>query len=237
MNKTFAKQVFEEWGFWPICGGVDEPPIVEPPPVIDPPVIEPPPVSTPVIGLETKLDGDQIPEELRGKSLSEVIGMLQQPTLPQIPEPVQPSSQEPTEQETLEELRVNFYQDPIGTVSKLVQMAIAPVVNSIYQDKEDKGRNSIVSRDNYDMLKKDVDEFMTNVPQHLRANPQSWDIAYNYAKGKNFEKLTKQVSSAPAELPPPTGILSVGGKVNLTEDEKRAALNMGITEEDYIKWK
>src|SRR3990170_202542 len=152
MNKTFAKQVFEEWGFWPICGGVDEPPIVEPPPVIEPPVIEPPPVSTPVIGLETKLDGDQIPE------------------------PVQPSSQEPTEQETLEELRVNFYQDPIGTVSKLVQMAIAPVVNSIYQDKEDKGRNSIVSRDNYDMLKKDVDEFMTNVPQHLRANPQSWDI-------------------------------------------------------------
>ena len=237
MNKTFAKQVFEEWGFWPICGGVDEPPIVEPPPVIEPPVIEPPPVSTPVIGLETKLDGDQIPEELREKSLSEVIGMLQQPTLPQIPEPVQPSSQEPTEQETLEELRVNFYQDPIGTVSKLVQMAIAPVVNSIYQDKEDKGRNSIVSRDNYDMLKKDVDEFMTNVPQHLRANPQSWDIAYNYAKGKNFEKLTKQVSLVPAELPPPTGTSLTGGKVTLTEDERRAALNMGITEEDYIKLK
>src|SRR3990167_10691952 len=236
MNKTFAKQVFEEWGFWPICGGVDEPPIVEPPPVIDPPVIEPPPVSTPVIGLETKLDGDQIPEELRGKSLSEVIGMLQQPTLPQIPEPVQPSSQEPTEQETLEELRVNFYQDPIGTVSKLVQMAIAPVVNSIYQDKEDKGRNSIVSRDNYDMLKKDVDEFMTNVPQHLRANPKSWDIAYNYAKGKNFDKLIKPPTPVtPPELPPGTGAQGGGSKVNLSSEEKEAALKMGITEEDYAK--
>lgn len=241
-----AKKFYEEWGFWPMSGGVDESPIIVDPPIDEPPpVIDSPPPSVPAIGLDTKLDGDQIPEELRGKSLSEVIGMLKTP--PPIP-PVQPDTTvvEPpqpqlTQEEQMAELRSRFYQDPVGTVTELVRMAVEPIVNNIYLDKAEKGKNSISSQADYPLLEKDINEFMSNVPVHLRANPKTWDIAYKYAKGKNFDELVKRSApapQAPPNLPPPTGGGAGTGVVtSLTPEEKVAAEKMGISEEDYAKWK
>ena len=240
--KLNANEFYEKWDFYPMSGGVDpviEPPVVEPP--IEPPV-EPtppavPPTLAPVVGLDTKLDGDQIPEELRGKSLSEVIKLLQSSKqTAQVPPPELEPVVEP--QLTVDDMRVAFYQDPVGTVTKLVQMAVAPIVESMHRDKSEAGRQEISSRANYGLLQPDIDEFMTNVPAHLRANPKSWDIAYNYAKGKNFDKLIKPPTPVtPPELPPGTGAQGGGSKVNLSSEEKEAALKMGITEEDYAKWK
>ena len=241
MKELNANEFYQKWSFWPIAGGVDtviEPPVVEPP--IEPPIESPPAMPpVPVVGLDTKLEGDQIPEELRGKSLSEVINLLQ--SSKQAATVLPPSSQpelEPEPQLTVDDMRVAFYQDPVGTVTKLVQMAVAPIVESIHRDKSEAGRQEISGRANYGLLQSDIDEFMTNVPQHLRANPKSWDIAYNYAKGKNFDKLIKPPTPVtPPELPPGTGAQGGGSKVNLSSEEKEAALKMGITEEDYAKWR
>lgn len=237
-----ANEFYEIWGFWPMSGGapedeVAEPPVVEPP-VVEPPVVEPPPASGPTIGLETKLDGEEIPEELRGKSLNEVINLLRTPApVVEPPKVEQPTG--PSHEEQIAQLRAEFYQDPIGTTMKLVQMSIAPIIENIYIDKSDKAKSGISGNKDFELLEKDINEFMTNVPPNLRANPQTWDIAYNYAKGKNFDKLASRGQAPPAipaDLPAGT---SGGGvtSVVLSNEEKVAADKMGISYDEYAKYK
>lgn len=235
-----AKKFYEKWGFWPMSGGVDGIPDTENPPIVETPAITEPTPSVPVIGLDTKLDGDQIPEELRGKSLNDVITMLKTP--PSVPTTqVEPPQTQMTQEEQMTELRSRFYQDPVGTVTELVRMAVDPIVNDIYMSKAEKGKNSIASQADYSLLEKDINEFMSNVPTNLRAHPQTWDIAYKYAKGKNFDELVRRATpspSVPPNLPPATGSGSGTGVVtSLTAEEKVAAEKMGVTEEEYAKWK
>lgn len=235
--KINAKEWFNQWGVWPMGGGVDPPP--SEPPAAEPPVEPPapaPPTAQPAISMDTKLDGDQIPEELRGKSLTEIINLLQQPKSEQTP----PSAGQKSEADQLEELRASYYRDPIATTMELVRVAIAPVLENIYNDRSEKGRAVIASNPDYELLKEDVDDFMTHVPSNLKADPKAWDIAYNYAKGKNFDKLASRGQAPPvppANLPPPTGGAGAAVAVEVSKEEEAIAAKFGMTKEQWVEAK
>lgn len=247
-----AKEFYKEWGFWPIAGGVPEDVVgsitqlTNDIPVVEPPIVEPPSVvvTSPVVGLETTLDGDEIPEELRGKSLNEVIQMLRTPVPAQPAPPPVSTPTGPSQEEQIDQLRSEFYQDPIGTTMKLVQMSVAPIIENLYVDKAEKARSGVTGNKDFEMLEKDINEFMSNVPPNLRAHPQTWDIAYNYAKGKNFDKLASR-GLAPLPVPAdlPAGTSGGGTKVVSLSAEERVAIEkmrdagIKITDEEYVTYK
>lgn len=218
----------------PITQSIERP-VEEPVPVVEPviePVIEPVQLK---FGFNDKLEADDVPEELKGKSVNELIQILKQS---QVQPPVQVISRE----QQMEELRANFYQDPIGSVAKMIELTIAPVMETMQVDKSVQAANAVSNLPDYEFLKSDIDEFMSNVPPHLKANPQSWQIAYERARGKNFDSLVEKRTvskkkEVPPSLPAGTGSGNNNQVVSLTNEEKHAAKMMGVSEKDYARYR
>ncbi len=178
----------------------------------------------PKFGLETKLEGDDVPGDLKGRTVGEVYEALKRAVSAQ---PAPPSNQ--SQVDPMEELKSSFYQDPIGTIDKLIQIRMSPVVDKSV------GRE-IESRPYYTELKPDIDRFMSNVPTSLRSNPDSWDIAYKYAVGNNFEKLSKTKRDS-SFLPNSNNNPPPAPKETIGSEEHTMAVRFGMTDEEYMKWK
>lgn len=205
-----------------------------------PPVIET--ASKPSFGLNDKLEGDDVPEDLKGKSVKELMQLVRDNY---IPRPVETAKEpeSPTREQQMEEIRANFYQDPVGSVAKMVELTIAPLLEEVTNSKVEKVSGGILSLPDYEILKDDINEFMSNVPNHLKANSQSWQIAYERARGKNFDKLVEMRISSKKKEPPATlpsgtgtGVGNNNNSISLTEEQRRVAKAMGIEEREYAKW-
>lgn len=239
---------------------VEQPPVVEPPkaeaelktqsidapddePVVEPtvpesvPLIEP---AKPAFGLNDKLEADDVPPQLKGKSVNELIQLFKESQEQVGQQQVQ--TQGPTREEQMAELRNNFYQDPIGSVAKMIELTIAPIMEEMQGTKAEKAINNVSNLPDYELLRPDIEEFMSNVPPQLKANPQSWQIAYERARGKNFDKLvearmqTKVKASVPPSMPSGTGTGMDTKSVSLTSEQKAAAKAFNLTEKEYAKW-
>jgi hypothetical protein len=232
LSTNFVKEFIKQWGFWPMGGGVPDPP----PPVTDPVTVTPP--AEPVVDGEPPTDDD---DDLPVEPVAAVTGPPVQLEPPEPEPPIAappPTKAEPTMEQQLEQLAANFYRDPLGTIDSLITLRMGPLADKIIQSEATQAEGSVKTRENYDILKKDVDEFMINVPPHLKANPKAWDIAYFYAKGKNADKLGKPGARPSGELPSSTVTgASPTVKVSLTAEEKRAAKQFNMSEEEYSEWK
>lgn len=161
-----------------------------------------------------RLEGDNVPEELRGKTAAELIDFnrrltdalriseisrQQAPTAvaPIAPEPVLPPKMDP------EELRQMFIDDPVGAFNKMQEewttkaeahlaARLQPLVSGAAAGAESNARSKYP--DEFTLFENDIKAIVNGMPAQQRSalsNPAAWDDLISYVRGRpgNFEKV------------------------------------------------
>jgi len=195
---------------------------------------------------EIVLDGEGIPEPFRGKPAKEVVDKLLETNLELEKlkaelEKVKTSKPEHqlSEEELKAQMEREFFANPIEFQNKLFQERLKPLVSQFYMTQEQVQKEFARKRlEDFDKYEKEIDGIMKNVPAELRANPQTWDLAYNIVLGQEYRKQLKEVKaksgmftetgSAPKPAP---------SKPTLSDEERSVAAKFGMTEEEWLEWK
>jgi hypothetical protein len=156
--------------------------------------------------------------------------------------PAAPQAAEP-------DIKEMILDDPERALDRHLDRRVGPIVKefyehasgmtklTVYQQLNDKGKPRFPHAQRFS---KDIDTFMQNVDQRLRTKPESWESAYNFVVGANYDKLLEESRAQGA--PPVEGAGSAPGtpgasKIVLDADEQRVARGMGMTAEEYNEWK
>lgn len=200
----------------------------------------PPPTPPPAVpsGWEQYFPGAK-PEDVV-LALRTLKGQVDQLRAPQAPP--QPQTPEP-------DLKDLILDDPEKALDRHLSRRVGPVVQEFYehaasmtkmttfQQVSDKGKPRFPHAKRFE---KDIESFMEKVDPRLRTKPESWESAYNFVVGANYDKL---IEEARAQGAPP--IEGAGGqpgtvgtpKIVLEPDEARVARGMGMSAEEYHEWK
>jgi hypothetical protein len=199
------------------------------------------------------LDGEGIPEPFRGKPAKEVVDKLLETNLEveklrtqleqerATKQQVAPAKavEQMSEEELKAQMEREFFSNPVEFQNKLFQERMKPLVSQFYQSQEQVQKEFARKRlDDFDKYEKDVDGIMKNVPPELKANPQTWDLAYNIVLGQEYKKQLKE-AKAKSGMFTETGSApkSASAKPVLTEEERSVAAKFGMTEEQWAEWK
>jgi hypothetical protein len=201
---------------------------------------------------EVILDGEGIPESFRGKPAKEVVDKLLETNLEveklraeleKERTSKQASPGGPVDQMSEEELKAKmereFFSNPIEFQNKLFQERMKPLVGQFYQTQEQVQKEFARKRlEDFDKYEKDIDGIMRNVPPELKANPQTWDLAYNIVLGQEYRKHIKE-TKAKSGMFTETGSAPkpASTKPTLTDEERSVASKFGMTEEEWLEWK
>ncbi len=136
---------------------------------------------------------------------------------------------------------------------RAAQQEIAKAMS--WMDQTNRSLNSQVKEvsqkfEDFGDYEQDVREFLQNVPVRERARPGIAEVAYYIVKGKNSGKTAQQVQQQADAKRAAAGYgvgMPAGGGANptdagsenkgLSDDEKKVAAAMGLSEEDYLKSK
>lgn len=197
--------------------------------------------------------GVGVPKEWEGKSVTEIASLvdtmkgqlaamthalttLESPAPKAVPAPAKPEL-------TLEQIKEQFQEDPIGAMNQLFDARIAPLVQEFQSTQARNAQREIVGRPHYNEVKEiksKVDTFMATLPANLQAAPETWDFAYKKAIGEfvlEGGELPKKTEKPPAAMPDGTVNQTTTPKGKLSAEEKAIAQKMGLAEADYLKWR
>jgi hypothetical protein len=221
-----------------------------------PPAGTPPPVTPPVVPQPFVLQGEHIPEALRGKTDKEVVELLLNTSaeaerlkgqisakdveIEQLKP--KPSLEQMSEAEKKALREKEFINDPIAFLDKHHAERMKPLTEEYYRGQAEVTLN-MAKRDkerypNFAVLEKDIKVILDKMPADIRSNPQTIDFVYKMAEYPVLQKMVKEGkvrdgmfveggSSPPPEVKP---------KVVLDDDEKTVAKRFGMTDDDYIKY-
>lgn len=159
------------------------------------------------------------------------------PAAPAAPAPAEP------------DIKEMILDDPERALDKHLDKRVGPIVREFYdhaaqmtkltvfQQTGEKGKPRFPHATRFS---KDIDAFMQNVDPRLRTKPESWESAYNFVVGANYDKLVEEARAQGA--PPIEGAGGAPGapqtpKVTLDEQEQRVAKGMGMSAEEYANWR
>lgn len=157
------------------------------------------------------------------------------------PQATQPQAPEP-------DLKDLILDDPEKALDRHLNRRVGPVVQEFYehaanmtkmttfQQITEKGKPKFPHAKRFE---KDIETFMERVDPRLRTKSESWESAYNFVVGANYDKLVEEARAAGA--PPIEGAGGQPGtqgapKITLSPDEARVARGMGMTPEEYHEW-
>lgn len=235
-----------------------------------------------------KIEGDTVPEHLKGKSadellkhslaLEESLKKSEQARLqPQVteriierqsapPAPAAPQAKAPPTKEQLAEM---FQTDPVAaletygqyvaqTVYQNLEQRLGPLAQGSAQAAERQARERF--KDEFELFGEQIEQIKKQLPDpSVLSQPQSWDDLVAYVRGQpqNFDKLydhrvkkaavggertrteaqTEQIVEAPVHLTPAARTPTPrSGAVQLDDTAREIARNLGMSEQDYIKW-
>ena len=226
---------------------------------------EPAPARRTAAGDEV-LEGDWVPENLRGKSMREALGLFT--TLQTIatnalntrpvatPEPVQPA---PTNEDlSFTEDDFSYGADPNRfneKLNRLVERKTQPFVSSLLTMAARDAEATASRLPYYSLFSEQIKSTMAQASPEYRANPAVWEYVHNQFAMANREKvveheIAKRTAAAPPDKPAPgfseTSSASVGapnGKTNgkkqykLTKQEMDYCRGAGIDPRAYAHYK
>jgi len=148
-----------------------------------------------------------------------------------------------------QDIKEMILDDPEKALDRHLDKRVGPIVKEFYdhastmtkmtvfQQRTDKGAARFPHAQRF---AKDIDQFMQNVDPRLRTRPESWESAYNFVVGANYDRLLEEARAQGA--PPVEG---AGGapaaaqapKVEIDEQESRVARGMGMTPQEYADWR
>ncbi len=192
--------------------------------------------------LETKLDGEGVPEEYRGKSVSEILEELkttksENASLKEVkpPEPAKPAeTAKPAGQMSLEDLEKLSFTNPLKASAILFQSLSEPLVKELRGTGERFAKQEIQKKEYYKRYAKEIDEVAAKLEPGLRTNPEAWDRCYDIVVGRHIGEITEEAKQGSTSLssgnpPPPQK-----EKIMLNDEQKQIAQQLGLKEEDYI---
>lgn len=164
------------------------------------------------------------------------------PRYPAAPQPVAPVQQASPVAADMQRL---WQEDPQRAVQAEIMMAINWMDNvSAGVDHQEAQAASKYS--DYDQYRNQIRGYMRTIPIAQRSQPGVIDAAYYFVKGQSVDTVVKQAQEdllrkirngeaiqgfeTPSTPPPPQ-------QQTLTEDQKRVAVAMGMSPEDYQKYR
>ena len=174
--------------------------------------------------LKVVLEGDDIPEGLRGKdmksALSELAGaaselealrtraqdqekQLQELSKKVTAPPTPITDRDP--KEVAEEFAKKLEEDPHGTMASLVDERVKPLVNEQIKINMDTQielmKKDVGKYPDFDKYEKEVREKLEKVPLNSRANPEVIKVVYDLARVADLDELKRKVESGEYEMP------------------------------------
>jgi len=205
----------------------------------------------------TVIDGEGIPESLKGRSVKEVVELLlntstelerakstlgqQQVEIDKLKsrptfEPV------PTEADRRKAKETEFVNDPVTFIDKHYDERMKPLADEYFKGQAELQyqmlKNDKERYPDFNNLDKDIRGYLEKMPVEVQANPVAIDWAYKMSRYPVLEKIARESkvreglhSETGGSTPPkPTQ------RKELDTEEKAVAARFGMTEEEYIKF-
>ena len=133
-------------------------------------------------------------------------------------------------QKFLERLQEQFWQDPITTVSQLIQAHLYPVL----QKTSEVMLNSVKSKySDFSKYENQINEALQVVAPEYRT-PEVVERIYKMVKGAD---LLSKIEKQPPPVEPPSNQPPKSQPPQLTDEERRLAQEFGMTEEEWVKYR
>jgi hypothetical protein len=163
-------------------------------------------------------------------------------------QPVPPSAPPPQQGDPAamrKAMENEFWKDPLTVLEKFGNHITAQTQNQMSAPLAGVARDQIRNTDPelFDALAIHVEQNLSGVPDQYKANPTTWQNAFNLAKGQHVDKVLeirgKSKAGAPGDGPVPVGArpspAPAGPK--LTDEEKHFASKMKLSPEQYEQGK
>src|SRR5213080_2789784 len=152
----------------------------------------------------------------------------------------------------VEQLRERMNDDPIGVLDQHFQSRIAPLANTYAENQAALNRQLTaerlsrdeVNRELWQKYEKEVDDFMSTMPGQVRVQPNAYENAFKFILAQHLDEVIEHRTSKKTEaekrafVEPATAAEGARPKkVDLSDLEKQVARGLGLTDEEYIKWR
>jgi hypothetical protein len=211
--------------------------------------------------LDTLLEGDNIPPQLRGRKVSDLVGMLQ--TLSDArnftPAP-QPGTGPAVQPQPRPEEQFQFTEDDFGVTAdpQKFQHKLLGLMNAFAEQKLQPFQHSqltmasMVAQQNaartlpyYDLFKEEIEGAMYKQPINVTSNPYSWQAVHDAVVRQNIPRVTEYESRKKPPKPIP-GTAEMGNgstdsatnngrpRARISEEELRYCNSMGVDPKEFV---
>lgn len=144
--------------------------------------------------------------------------------------------------------REKFAEDPEAAVNDMFRERVAPIYGEYLKNQSTLNRQLAAERckdKGWSEYEKEVDEFMESMDPNVKAQPGAYEKALDFVKARNIDKEVDRMVKA--RLATERGAFVEGPTVGasaprpknspLSDMEKQVARGLGISEEDYAKFR
>src|SRR5215831_19959526 len=192
--------------------------------------------------------GDELPPELKGKTPKEIIqhyerreALMQERLQRQQREQIPPAKETPVDD------KIDMFNDPAGSVDRVVTRKVNERMNAFEQRVSQNAAPAIINscrlalRDRYpDYMRyaKEIDKRMATFTPEAQMNPEYWDYTYKLVKADAVDALVSEARADeraklnPVERSTPPGQKPPAPR-ELSDEEKSVAGKFGLSHEDY----
>lgn len=153
------------------------------------------------------------------------------------------------------DIRERFAEDPVAVLDEHFQARTAPIVGAVAENNARINRElAFVKFGNEripgtektlaDVYGKAVDEFLNNLPPQTRAQAGAYEAAMQWVRSQHIDDEIKLRMEGERErqnrafMESPTSVGgNAGAKKTLSDIERTVAKGLGLTDEDYLKWR
>lgn len=147
-----------------------------------------------------------------------------------------------SDSDPLSRLKELHEEDPIAAVNELFNMRMGPLINQQNQNMavpNREGARERAAKAGLDKFNDEVDKFMEEMPEDVKAKPGSWDAAYRYVAMQHIDEIVDdKVKIIQEKASRPEG--ASGGmsprpdKAALDPMEKEIMRALGVEEKDWL---
>lgn len=145
------------------------------------------------------------------------------------------------------EFRDRMNENPEAVLDEHFKSRIAPLAEMSLANQSQVNLQMLDSRmandEDWTKYRPEVVAFMEKTPLELRAQPNSWDKAFNLVKSEHLDEIIERKSAKRTQAekaafvePPSGGQKPQPKKIQLSDAQKEIAKGLDMTESEYMEW-
>lgn len=137
---------------------------------------------------------------------------------------------------------IDFYNEPAKAAEALLEAKMAPVREAYVANEKQRQLAEVAALPHAGEYIGEIQKVIESAPPLAQIQPGFAKEAYNLVIGRHFDDVRKKAAEKEAIKPEFTETISAGAPVGkksekLTSEESRAAEGMGLTDDEYRKWR